>query len=280
MSVTRFAPSPTGYLHLGHAYSAILNERAAREAGGRFLLRIEDIDTTRCRPEYEAAIYEDLQWLGIEWDERPLRQSQRLALYHERLDWLRERELVYRCFKTRKDMEAAIRAPHGMPDKPFKSNPLAIDDERKKLEQGLPYAWRLASERINKQLEENNISLFFYEETDTGRHAYPVNIAHFADVVLARKDIGTSYHLACTLDDAAQGVTHVIRGNDLRDAAPLHALLCYLFDLQAPIYRHHRLITNETGKRLSKRDKALTLREMRSFGVTAQDIYKQLGLRR
>ena len=270
--VTRFAPSPTGYLHLGHAYSALLNFEQARAAGGRFILRIEDIDNTRCRPEYEAAIYEDLAWLGLDWDGPAPRQSERIAFYQERLAALHQRGLVYRCFKTRRDMEEAMSAPHAAPARAFHSVPLAAREERDNLAEGKPYAWRLSLAAAEAALGPAFRELCFAEETDAGMMKRPAEPWRFGDVVLGRKDIGTSYHLASVLDDAAQGVTHVTRGEDLREAAGLHALLQALLGLDPPVYRHHKLITDETGQRLSKRNAAMALRALRAAGVTPAEL--------
>lgn len=273
---TRFAPSPTGFLHLGHAYSAILNFERARAAGGRFLLRIEDIDRQRCRREFEAAIYEDLSWLGLSWNEPPLRQSGRLAHYEERLAGLYERGLVYRCFRSRQDIKDAMSAPHAAPSGAFLAAPLSPREERNKLAEGRPYAWRLSLTAAEDALGSDFASLTFMEETEEGLTKRPAVPWRFGDVVLGRKDCGTSYHLASVLDDAAHGVTHVIRGEDLREAAGLHALLHALLGLDPPVYRHHKLITDETGRRLSKRNSSATLRAMRATGISPLDVHAQL----
>lgn len=253
-TVTRFAPSPTGYLHLGHAYSAWLNFERAKETSGTFLLRIEDIDATRCKPEFETAIYEDLTWLGISWAEPVRRQSDRLKIYEAKLQELYERGLVYRCFKTRKDLHEIMNAPH-VYGTPFHGSP--DPDEAQKLKDDLPYAWRLRMDRA---------------ADITGETA----AAHHGDVVLGRKDIGTSYHLSCVMDDADQGVTHVIRGQDLADIADLHVLLFKLLGHTPPVIEHHKLVTDETGKRFAKRDQSVTLRALREGGMTPADIRKRL----
>jgi glutamyl-Q tRNA(Asp) synthetase len=276
MIVTRFAPSPTGYLHLGHAYSAMLNFEQARAAGGRFILRIEDIDAARCRPEYEAAIYEDLAWLGLNWDGPVLRQSERLGFYRERLAELHQRGLVYRCFKTRKDMKEAMSAPHAAPARAFRGVALAALEERDNLAEGKPYAWRLSLAAAEAALGPAFRELSFTEETDLGMMKRPAEPWRFGDVVLGRKDIGASYHLASVLDDAAQGVTHVTRGEDLREAAGLHSLLQALFGLDRPVYHHHKLLTDETGQRLSKRNASLALRALRAAGVTPAELRARL----
>lgn len=274
--VTRFAPSPTGYLHLGHAYSAILNSEKARAVGGRILVRIEDIDRVRCRPDYEAAILEDLDWLGLRWDEPLLRQSKRLAFYETHLEDLHARGLVYRCFRARQDLKDAMRAPHGVPRGVFRSAPLAALEERDNLAEGRPYAWRLSLSAAEATLGPAFSALTFVEETGSGHEERPADAWRFGDVVLGRKDSGTSYHLASVLDDAAQGVTHIARGQDLREAAGLHVLLHALFGLDPPIYRHHALVFDQTGRRLSKRDRSTALRAMREAGVRADQIRARL----
>jgi glutamyl-Q tRNA(Asp) synthetase len=275
--ITRFAPSPSGYLHLGHAYSAWMNFERARAAGGRFLLRIEDIDTARCRPEFEAAIYEDLAWLGLSWDAQVLQQSARLAFYEARLAELHERGLVYRCFRSRQDIANAMNAPHGATAQAFRGEALSPRDERENLAGSRPFAWRLSLEAAEAVLGPEFATLTYWQETpDGGLAQHPAEPWRLGDVVLGRKDIGTSYHLASVLDDAETGVTHVIRGEDLREAAGLHALLHALFGLQPPIYRHHRLLLDDQGHRLSKRNKSATLRAMREAGATPEDVRAQL----
>ncbi len=281
--VTRFAPSPTGFLHIGHAYSAIISWRAARDVGGRFLLRIEDIDQGRCRPAYEAAIIEDLTWLGLDWETPPRRQSDHFNDYAAALKTLQDAGLVYRCFKTRKEiLEEIARAPHLSPDGPegpaYVGAPLAAYEERSLLAAGAPYAWRLSIDAGREFLGARAGDLQFSEDTVDGRRSTRANPALFGDVVLGRKDLGTSYHLASVWDDALQGITCVARGEDLRAAAHLHTFLQALLDLPQPIYRHHRLITDEAGKRLAKRDAAATLRAMSAGGATPEDVRRRLGL--
>ena len=273
MFVTRFAPSPTGRLHLGHAYSAILAHDRARAAGGRFLLRIEDIDAGRCRPAFEAAILEDLSWLGLTWDAPPLRQSDRLPLYAARLEQLSARGLLYRCFRTRAEVAEALRAPHEAGE-PFAGGPLSARGEAERLARGDPFAWRLDMRRA----AEAGGPLSVRVETDGVMLTREARPETHGDVVLGRKDIGTSYHLAATTDDAASGVTHVIRGTDLADAADLHALLFALFGEPAPVFVHHRLITDEAGRRLAKRDAGVTLEALRAAGETPASIRARLGL--
>lgn len=265
---TRFAPSPTGYLHRGHAFSALTACEAARAAHGRFILRIEDIDATRSRPEYEAAILEDLAWLGLAWEQPVRRQSEHLADYHAAIEALRERGLVYRCFRTRKELDIG-RAPHA-PQTPFVGGPLPTADEDDRLMRGEAFAWRLSLSAARKTLGGFD-GLTFVEEGvgpggETGTILAQPETA--GDIVLARKDVGVAYHLAVVLDDALQGVTHVIRGEDLFEAAHIQRLLQALLDLPTPTYRHHRLLVGPDGKRYAKRDKAQTLRELRAAGVT------------
>ena len=268
---TRFAPSPTGYLHLGHAFSAWTAFTAAREAGGRFLLRLEDIDTVRCKPEYADAIYEDLAWLGLEWDEPVRRQSEHFDQYETVLQRLRGLGVVYRCFKTRKEiMEDIARAPHDVGDV-YRGpvEPMSPDEEAERLAAGEAYAWRLSLERCRDRLGARFDAMRFVEEGQGEIRADPDRLG---DAILARKDVGTSYHIAVVHDDALQGITHIIRGRDLYDLTPLHVLLQTLLDLPTPVYRHHRLLTDERGERFAKRNKAATLRAMREDGVTPDQV--------
>ncbi|MDZ4690702.1 tRNA glutamyl-Q(34) synthetase GluQRS [Terricaulis sp.] len=275
MLVTRFAPSPTGYLHLGHALSALTAFDAAREAGGRFLVRIEDIDVGRSRPEFENAIFEDLAWLGLSWEEPVRRQSAHMAEYAAPLQSLIERNLVYRCFRTRKEIaEAIASAPHGAVDERFTGEALPPGEEAQRLADGDTFAWRLSLKKARAALGPAYFTLVFEDESGLVR-AEP---ERHGDVVLARKDFGTSYHLASVWDDALQGVTHVIRGEDLREAAHLHVLLQRLLELPQPVYRHHRLVLGEDGKRLAKRDQSATLRALREAGKTPADVRGLVGL--
>lgn len=280
---TRFAPSPTGFLHLGHAYSALCVDRAATRAGGRFILRIEDIDRGRCRPEFEAAIYEDLAWLGLRWETPVRRQSEHFADYGAALARLVDMGVAYRCFKTRKEiLDDIARAPHlsaAGPDGPvFIGAPLAADEERSLLAEGASFAWRLSIDGARAKLGSDYAALSFVEEDLDGASPRVVSATPeiFGDAVIARKDYGTSYHLASVHDDALEGVTHVIRGEDLRAAAHLHRLLQALLGFPAPVYRHHRLITDATGKRLAKRDEAATLLHLRESGVSVADVRLRL----
>lgn len=278
MFVTRFAPSPTGYLHKGHAFSALTAYEAARAAeAGRFLLRIEDIDATRRRPEYEAAIYEDLAWLGLTWEEPVRRQSEHLDDYQAALSRLEADGLLYRCFRTRKEVaEEIARAPHGAMEV-FRGAPLPPDNEAGRLAAGEPFAWRLSLDAAARTLGGFE-GLTFVEEGSGRRRDVQARPELGGDVVLARKDVGVAYHLAVVFDDALQGVTHVIRGEDLADATHVQRLLQALLGLPTPIYRHHRLLTGPDGKRFAKRDKAETLRELRARGVTPDDLRREMGL--
>lgn len=269
---TRFAPSPTGLLHVGHAFSALTAHGAARAASGEFLLRIEDIDSGRCRPEFEAAILEDLAWLGISWDGPVVRQSERMAAYGAALETLIARGLVYRCFKTRKEIAAAaLSAPHGA-EPAFFGAP--DPDEAARLARAEPFAWRLSMAAAERALGADFAALMVSDETGVR----PADPRKHGDVVLARKDAPASYHLASVWDDADAGVTHVIRGEDLRDAADLHVLLQALLGLPHPDYCHHRLILGKDGQRLAKRDRAETLASLREGGATPADIRAKLGL--
>lgn len=272
--VTRFAPSPTGLLHLGHAFSALSAAEAA--AAGRFLLRIEDIDRGRCRPEFEAAILEDLAWLGLTWEQPVRRQSEHFDDYAGALDRLRERKLVYPCFCTRADIQREIKgadaAPHLIssmgPDGPVYPGTCRhlTDEERAaRIAAGTPFAWRLDTAAAMKVAGP----LTWHDDHVGEQRATP---EIFGDVVLARKDVPTSYHLACTWDDALQGVTLVTRGEDLFAATHIHRLLQALLDLPTPRYRHHRLILDPAGRKFSKRDKAPTLRALRKAGHGAKEV--------
>lgn len=269
MIVTRFAPSPTGYLHLGHAFSALFAWRHARAAGGRFLLRLEDIDPTRCRPEYAAAILEDLAWLGLDWDGEVRIQSQHLADYRAALDQLATRELLYPCFCTRADIQQSAAAPHtpdGAPLYPGTCRSLSATERAERVAAGHPYAQRLDMQRA---LACVGTALTFEEEAEGPLPCHP---ERFGDVVLARKDVPASYHLCVTHDDALQGVTLVTRGVDLKPATDLHRLLQALTNWPAPRYAHHRLLTDDTGRRLAKRDRAAAIRDLRETGQTPDQV--------
>nr|WP_312160253.1 tRNA glutamyl-Q(34) synthetase GluQRS [Brevundimonas diminuta] len=282
MFTTRFAPSPTGRLHKGHAFSALTAGRTAKEAGGRFVLRIEDIDPTRCRPEFEAGIYEDLAWLGLDWETPVRRQSDHLADYAAVVEALDRRGLLYRCFRTRKEILDAIGdAPHG-PAEAARPGPHPPEEEARLLAEGRPFAWRLSLDRAKEALGGAAWdALSFIEEgsgpdSETGRVKARPETA--GDVVLARKDAGTAYHLAVTHDDALQGISHVIRGQDLFEATHIQRLIQALMDWPAPVYRHHRLLAGPDGRRYAKRDRSVTLAELREGGLTPEALRAELGL--
>ena len=269
--LTRFAPSPTGELHLGHAYSAVLAHAAARLAGGRFLIRIDDIDGSRSREEYVGASLADLEWLGIDWDGDPVRQSDRLGDYAAALDRLRARGLVYPCFCTRADIAASLSAPHGPSGAVYPGTCRNLPDaERARRMAGEPHCWRLDMTRAIAGAGE-----LAWEEAGQGlRTADPR--AH-GDIVLARKDAPASYHLASTLDDAAMGVTHIIRGADLIASTDVHRLLQALLGRPTPLYRHHALVCGPDGKRLAKRDAAASLASLRAAGVDGRALAADLA---
>jgi glutamyl-Q tRNA(Asp) synthetase len=272
--VTRFAPSPTGRLHLGHAFSALTAHDAARAAGGRFLLRIEDIDRDRCRIEHEQAIYEDLAWLGLDWERPVRRQSEHMADYRAALQRLRERGLLYRCFRTRKEvLDEIARAPHGT-EPVFRSAPLSDAAEAARLAAGDAYAWRLSLSRARESLGTDFDRLAFID-LDGGKAMAQPDAA--GDVVLARKDVGVAYHLACVVDDALQGVTHVIRGEDLREAVHIQRLLQALLGLPTPLYRHHPLLSGPDGRRLAKRAGSKSLSDLRAEDADPDAIRRDLG---
>lgn len=271
--VARFAPSPTGRPHLGHAYAALFAWRRARAAGGRFLLRLEDIDPIRCRPAFAQAILDDLAWLGLDWDGPVRVQSRHLPEYRAVLDALAARGLLYPCFCTRADIAAAARAPHG-PDAtlyPGTCRRLSADARAARLASGAPYALRLDSARALATIGER----LGYEEAGEGW--VPCQPERFGDVVLGRKDVPASYHLCVTHDDVLQGVTLVTRGVDLRPATDLHRLIQALMGWGAPAYAHHELLTDAAGRRLSKRDGATTLRALREAGRSPAEIRALAG---
>ncbi len=277
-TVTRFAPSPTGRLHLGHAFAAMVAYDAARYSGGRFLVRLEDIDRGRCRAEFEDAIFEDLAWLGIAWSEPVRRQSDHMADYAEALRKLEGLGVLYPCFCTREDIRAEIErspsAPHG-PDGaiyPGICRRLSAAERRDRTASGDAHALRLDVERAYEIVDQ----VLTWNEQDEGlSRAYP---QHHGDVVLARKDTPTSYHLSVVVDDAAQGVTLVTRGRDLIRATDVHILLQALLDLPTPRYHHHRLITNDRNERLATRNDALALATLRQGGASPEYIRYLVGL--
>jgi glutamyl-Q tRNA(Asp) synthetase len=285
----RFAPSPNGELHLGHAYSALLNAKMADEAGGRFLLRIEDIDDTRCTPRYEQGIYRDLAWLGLEWEEPVRRQSEHLADYRAALETLTDAGLVYPAFMSRGDIRAYIadaeadgrswpRDPDGAPLYPAIEKRLSSRERERRISDGAPFAWRLDVEAALAHVG----APVDWLETGSGpageTGAVPARPQDWGDVVIARRDIPTSYHLAVTVDDALQGVTTVVRGRDLFHAAGIHRLLQELLGLSAPRYHHHDLILGPDGRKLSKSRKDTGLSALREGGATPQDIRRMIGL--
>jgi glutamyl-Q tRNA(Asp) synthetase len=268
MLTSRFAPSPTGRLHLGHAYSAVLAEAAAKEVDGRFLLRIDDLDPGRSRPEFVAGIEEDLRWLGLAWHGEPLVQSQRSAAYAEALEQLRDMGLVYPCFCTRSDIAAALSAPHGATAHyPGTCRGLPDDPDRR---EAAPHSWRLDAAKAL-----GIAGLPGWTESDGRR--FSSTAKDIDDEILARKDAPASYHLACVVDDAASGVTLVVRGRDLRVSTPVQRLLHALLGLSEPAYLHHALVVHEDGRRLAKRDEAPTLAALRASGVGGGALAAELG---
>ena len=285
--VFRFAPSPNGYLHLGHALAALVGFEQARAAGGRFLLRIEDIDATRCRPEFEAAIYEDLAWLGIAWEQPVRRQSEHLSAYREALGRLDAEGLVYPSFETRAEIARIVRArererewprdPDGAPLYPGTARTLPTDERAARLAAGEPYAVRL-----DLRAAIGRAGALTWRETGAGPDGETGTVAArpeaWGDVILGRKETPTSYHLSVVVDDALQGVTDVVRGQDLFHATSVHRLLQALLGLPAPVYHHHRLVLDGDGRKLSKSTRATALRELRAHGASAADIRRMVGL--
>ncbi len=278
--VERFAPSPTGPLHLGHAFSALTAWDRTRAAGGTFLLRIEDIDQTRCRPEWEAQIYDDLHWLGLDWPEPVLRQSDRLHAYRDALRKLWDRGLLYPCACSRRDIEAAAQAPqegalHYGPDGLVYPGTCRMRERPPSIPTDTALRLDMA-----KALTATGPVRFTETGTQPGQHEITPDTAlrTIGDVVLARRGMGTSYHLSVVLDDAYQEISHVTRGEDLFDATAIHVILQRLMDLPTPVYHHHRLIRDEAGKRLAKRDDARAIAKYRDEGATPGDIRRMVGL--
>jgi len=280
--IFRFAPSPNGYLHLGHALSALLNSDLARAAGGKLLLRIEDIDPTRCRPEFEKAIYEDLEWLGIEWEKPVRRQSEHFGEYRGALERLENEGLLYSAFESRAEIARLVAAkgldwphdPDGAPIYPGEAETLSANERIRKIESGEPYALRLhlgaALRRLKRRLS--------WTETGEGpAREIEAKPERWGDVILGRKETPASYHLAVVLDDALQRVTHVVRGLDLYESTSVHRLLQEILDLPAPIYHHHRLVLDEDGKKLAKRAPSTTLRDLRAQGWGVAEVRKAVG---
>ena len=288
--VFRFAPSPNGCLHLGHAYSALLNADMARAAGGRLLLRIEDIDAVRCRPEYEAAIYEDLAWLGIAWEPNVRRQSEHFADYAAALAMLERQGLVYPAFESRSEINALVtererqgpwpRDPDGVPLYPGRGrNTMSRAERSRRRRAGEPYALRLAMDAAVAR-----VGALRWTETGSGPQGQTGLVTAapqmWGDVVLARKEAPTSYHLAVAVDDALQGVSDVVRGQDLFWSTSIHRLLQALLGLPEPAYHHHRLIVDAQGRKLAKSTRAQSLRDLRATGATPADIRRVVGLGR
>lgn len=280
--VFRFAPSPNGYLHLGHAYSALLNYDMARAANGRLLLRIEDIDPTRCRPEYEEAIRQDLEWLGILFERPVRRQSEYFSEYRAALEKLEQDGLLFTSYESRAEIAKLVAAqgadwprdPEGTPLYPGGAREMSGAERMRRLEKGDPYALRLDLKAALKR-----VTPLHWTETGEGEpreiEAHP---ERWGDVVLGRKETPASYHLACVLDDAMQGVTHIVRGMDLYESTSIHRLLQEILGLPAPVYYHHKLILNAGGKKLAKRDPSTTLRDLRAQGWKVSDVRKRVGL--
>lgn len=285
--VFRFAPSPNGRLHLGHAYSALLNADFARRFGGRFLLRIEDIDITRCRPEFEAAIYDDLAWLGLEWEKPVRRQSEHFADYRAAVRRLQERGVVYPCFCTRKEIAQTIacreaesgrdwpRDPDGAPLYPGTCRAMPRSEAESRIAAGEPHAWRLDMADARKLLSGPHV--FRRLDRDGREEAVTADPWRWGDAVIVRKETPTSYHLSVVVDDALQGVTHVVRGQDLEAATDLHVLLQALLGLPTPRYHHHGLVLDPAGDKLAKSRQSRPLAELRAEGVTPQAIWRQFG---
>ena len=268
MFVTRFAPSPSGRLHLGHGYSASLSHSRARQSGGKFRLRIEDLDPARCRPEFVSGIEEDLRWLGLDWDGPVLVQSQRTAQYEAALEQLKARKLVFTCFCTRSDIARSLTAPHGdaATSYPGTCRDLPDDPERRT---ATPHSWRLNSSEALALC-----GLPSWTEADGRR--FTASISDIGDAIIARKDAPASYHLSCVVDDCASGVTMVVRAADLRPSTPIQRLLQSLLALPEPTYLHHPLVTHADGRRLAKRDLPPTLEAMREAGIEGRQLVQRL----
>jgi glutamyl-Q tRNA(Asp) synthetase len=283
--VFRFAPSPNGHLHLGHAYSALLNQRMASQTGGRLLLRMEDIDLERCTPELEQTMLEDLQWIGLEWGTPVRRQSEHLTIYQEALNRLIRMDLVYPAFLSRSDIKRETgriagnkdnwpRDPDGALLYPPGDRQLSKRERDQRIDAGQPFSWRLNMEHALEYVGEP----LSWIETAPQKHIVPARPQDWGDVIVARKDMPTSYHLSVVIDDALQGITHVVRGKDLFHATSVHRLLQRLFAIEPPVYHHHALILDRDGQKLSKSRKDTALRELREEGKTRQDIYRFVGL--
>src|ERR1700680_662832 len=279
-SVFRFAPSPNGFLHLGHAFSALLNHDMATAAGGRLLLRIEDIDRSRCRPEFEAAIYEDLAWLGIKWETTVRRQSAHLAEYRAALERLKAKALIYAGFESRAEIARLVAAREPWPCGPagaplYPGTGRTLSPEQRARRAGEDHALRLD---VKTALARLQVPLAWSETGGGASRETAANPAAGGDVILGRKDTPTSYHLSVVLDDAWQGVTQVVRGRDLYEATSVHRLLQELMGLPAPLYHHHRLVLDRDGNKLATRDPSTTLRDLRAQGWTAGAVRAAVGL--
>jgi glutamyl-Q tRNA(Asp) synthetase len=279
-TIFRFAPSPNGLLHLGHAYSALYTDHWAKALGGAFVLRIEDIDTVRCRPEFVEAVFKDLQWLGLSWPEPVRVQSEHFDDYRAAADRLKSKGLLYPCFCSRAEIRAAGDGrtdPDGAPIYPGTCRLLSGAERLEKLEAGTPVQWRL---NMGQVLEEKQDFMIREAMPDPSfavveRRAEP---ERWGDVVIVRKDTPTSYHLSVVVDDAIQGVTHVTRGMDLYATTDIHVVLQYLMDLPHPVYTHHQLVAGEDAEKLSKSRGSESLASLRALGITPEDIRAQLGL--
>jgi glutamyl-Q tRNA(Asp) synthetase len=287
--VFRFAPSSNGALHLGHAYSALLNYTMAREEGGRFLVRIEDLDTTRCTPILEAGILRDLEWLGLEWEKPVRRQSEHFADYTEALESLVDAGLVYPSFLTRGEVRAHIAEAEAVEGEPWPKDPDGVPlfppidrqrseaERRQRMEDGEPFAWRLDMEAACRHIGE----FLHWDETSEGPDGETgkvmANPMAWGDVVIARKEIPASYHLAVVVDDALQGITNVVRGRDLFYATAVHRVLQELLKLPVPRYHHHRLVLDENGRKLSKSANDTSIASLRDAGASPHDIMRMIG---
>jgi len=285
--VFRFAPSPNGYLHLGHACSALLNFDLARQRGGRFLLRIEDIDAARCRPEYEAAIYQDLAWLGIVWETPVRRQSEHFAAYRDAIEKLSAQGLIYPSFESRADIARLVEAreqeapwprdPDGAPLYPGTAKSLSSAERQERMTSGAPFALRLDMDAAIARAGP-----LVWTEQGAGPNGETGQVAArpeaWGDVILARKETPTSYHLSVVVDDALQGITDVVRGQDLFWSTSVHRLLQQLLDKPQPVYRHHHLVRDEAGQKLSKSTESTGLRELRAAGATPAEIRRLIGM--
>ncbi|MER9677942.1 tRNA glutamyl-Q(34) synthetase GluQRS [Mesorhizobium sp. M0184] len=285
----RFAPSPNGELHLGHAYSALLNQKLAKAAGGRLLLRIEDIDTTRCTPEFEAGIFRDLKWLGLGWEEPVRRQSEHFAEYRAMLERLIREELVYPAFMSRSEIRAFIadsekrgrdwpRDPDGVPLYPAADKALTASERKRRVAENVPFAWRLDVDAAIARAGKDLSWAEYTDETLSATRRVEAHPQDWGDVVVARREIPTSYHLAVTMDDALQGVSHVVRGQDLYSATSVQRLLQQLLGLPQPAYFHHRLILGPDGRKLSKSLGDTGLAAQRKAGASPADLKRLVGL--